>query len=65
MRLPSGPMTVEQRRTALASIFGHKFGRPVETPEQRDVRLAEDRLARWYAYLDDDTAKHDGLGNIK
>lgn len=60
-----GPLTREQRREALASILGHKFGGSAMTPDERDEHLEENRLARWYNRLDDDTAKYDALGNIK
>ena len=36
-----------------------------ETPDEHDDRLAEDRLARWYNRMDDETANRDGLGNLK
>ena len=63
MRLPPGPLTLEQRRAALASIFGHKFG--AMTDEQHEQHLEENRLARWHNRMDDETATRDTLGNLK
>ena len=59
----------ELQRAKGKRLLMKRLGRSIrprsETPDEHDDRLAEDRLARWYNRMDDETANRDGLGNLK
>ena len=59
----------ELQRAKVKRLLMKRLGRSIrprsETPDEHDDRLAEDRLARWYNRMDDETANRDGLGNLK
>ena len=62
-------MTRDDTRDRVKRLLMKRLGcsiRPLsETPDEHDDRVAEDRLARWYARMDDETATRDNLGNLK